>query len=254
MSFLNVTDYNANEAVEKDVVGGGSFKLLPSNIYDFTINHAYFSKSAKSESKSLVLELESEATGKRRFTLWVTNKNGQIKTKNDKGELKYVAGFLLADALCLLTVGKPLVEIDKLAEKKTIMLYNWEARAEVATDVLMLMPLIKQKIKAAVLERISNKQTQNQSTGKWEDTADKRSSNEIVKFLRHRDDLTVNEIRARSDKPKFRDDWLAQWEGKADDRYKEVAGPAGTAGAPGGAFAGGAEPAGTTGDQDNLFM
>lgn len=258
MSFLNAGDYNANDAAEKDVVGGGGFKALTSDVYDFVVNHAYFSQ-AKSGAKAVNLELEGTDGGKRRFTVYITNKNGEIKYKDKKtGELHYLPGFLTIDSLCLLTVGKPLVEIDKLTETKTIMLYNFEAKGEVATDVPMLMPLIKQKIKAAVLERIENKSVKNQSTGNYEPTNEKRTTNEIAKFFRERDDMTVSEIRARKDKATFINDWLDTWKGKPDDRFKPVE-QAGTGGVPGGAFAGAGnagsqEPAGTTAGQDNLFM
>lgn len=255
MSFLNVGDYNANDAAEKDVVGGGGFKPLTTDVYGFTVNHAYFSKSSGG-AKAVNLEMEDADGKKHRFTVYVTNKAGEVKYKDKQtGELKYLPGFLLIDSLCLLTVGKPLVEIDKLTETKTIMLYNFEAKGEVATDVPMLMPLIKQKVKAAVVERIENKNKKNDSTGKYEPTNEKRTSNEIVKFFRERDDMTVSEIRARKDKATFINDWLATWQGKPDDRFKEVQ-QAGNSGVPGGAFAGAgsSEPAGTTAGQDNLFM
>ena len=253
MSFLNTNEYNANEAVDKDVVGGGGFKALASNVYDFEVNHAYFS-TAKSGAKAVNLELQTSDGNKHRFTVYITNKEGSIKYKDKQtGEMRYLPGFLTIDALCLLTCGKTLMEVQGMTEKRTLNLYNYEQKREMPTDVDMLMPVLKQKVKAAIVERIENKTKKNESTGKYEPTNDKRTTNEIVKFFRERDNLTTAEIRARQTEAKFMKDWLAVWENKPDDRFKEVA-QAGNAGAPGGAFAGGAEPQGTTAGQDNLFM
>lgn len=253
MSFLNANEYNANEAVDKDVVGGGGFKALASNVYGFEVNHAYFS-TAKSGAKAVNLELQTDEGGKHRFTVYITNKEGSIKYKDKQtGEMKYLPGFLTIDALCLLTCGKPLMEVQGMAETKTINLYNFDLKKEVPTDVPMLMPILKHKVKAAIVERIENKSVKNQSTGQYEPTNEKRTINEIIKFFRERDNLTTAEIRARQTDAKFMKDWLAVWENKPDDRFKEVA-QAGNSGVPGGAFAGGAEPQGTTAGQDNLFM
>lgn len=250
MSFLDTSDYKAEQAVEKDIVGGGGFKPLQSDVYDFKINLAYFSE-AKTGTKAVNLELESEDTGKRRFTFYVTGQDGKIKYKDQKtGEMKYHSGFVNIDALCLLTVGKPLAQVQNQAEKKTINLYNWDQKQEVPTDVQMIMPLIGKTIKAAVEEKIENKSVKNQSTGKYEKTNEKRTVNNIVKFLRSSDSKTVNEIRGKVDAT-FITKWLEQWQGKPNDWFKEVVTP-GNAGAPGGAFAGGAEPTGTT--SDNLFL
>lgn len=255
MSFINNSEYEAGKVVEKDVVGGG-FKSLPSDVYDFEILLAYTSTAA-SGAKAMNLELKNVAAGtKHRFTIYVTNKQGSIKYKDKSGELHYLPGFLTIDSLCLLTVGKPLVQLQESMEKKTINLYNYEQKREVPTDVDMLMPLIGQHIKAGILETIENKSTKNASTGKYEPTNDKRTINEIDKFFRHRDNKTVGEIVGKKDEATFMTEWLEKWKGKPNDKYKAVA-QNGNAGVPGGAFAGGGdttEPAGTTAGQDDLFL
>lgn len=253
MSFLNADEYNAQDAVEKDVVGGGGFKALASNIYDLTVNHAYFSKAA-SGARAVNLELETKDGSKHRFTIYVTNREGSIKYKDKQtGELKYLPGFQTVDALCKLTSGKSLIELQAATEKRTLNLYNYEQKREVPTDVDMLMPLLKKTVKAAIVERIENKTKKNESTGKYDPINEKRTTNEIVKFMRERDSMTVGEIIGKKAEAEYAKNWLSVWENKPDDRYKEVA-QAGNAGVPGGAFAGGAEPAGTTAGQDNLFM
>ena len=255
MGFLSGVDYNAQDAVESDVLGGG-FKPFTSDVYDFEIKLAYYTK-AQSGAVALNLELVTPDGRRLRDQNYITNKEGGNKFKDKQtGEMKYLPGFLTADSLCLLAAGIPLVKVDEQVETKTINLYSYEQKREVPTDVPMLMPLIGKRIKAGVLERIENKSKKNQSTGVYEPINEKRTVNVISKFFRQRDDLTVAEIKARLTDPKFIKDWIAQWQGKPDDRYKEVTGQ-GSAGMPGGSFAGAGSntaPDGTTGDQDNLFM
>lgn len=252
MGFLSGVDYNAEEAVESDVLGGG-FKPFTSDVYDFEIKLAYYTK-AQSGAVALNLELETPDGRKLRDQNYITNKAGGNKYEDKKTkEKKYLPGFVTADSLCLLAAGMPLVKVDEQVETKTINLYNYEAKREIPTDVPMLMPLIGKRIKAGVLERIQNKQKK-ADNGEYVDTNEKRTVNVIHKFFRQRDDLTVAEIRARISDAKFIKDWLAQYQGKPDDRFKEVTGQ-GNSGMPSGAFAGaGNAPDGTTGDQDNLFM
>lgn len=257
MSFLDSAEYDAGNAVEKDVVGGG-FKNLTSDVYQFEILLAYFSKSSGG-AKAVNLELKNVATGnKHRFTTYVSNKQGSIKYKDKQtGELKYLPGFQSMDSLCLLAAGKPLVTIQDLAETKTINLYNYDQKREVPTDVPMLMPLIGKVIKAGVLEVIENKNAKNQSTGQYEPTNEKRTSNELDKFFRDRDDMTVGEIISKKTEAVFIKEWKEKWQGKPNDKFKAVT-QSGTSGVPGGSFAGGApaggEPAGTTAGQSDLFL
>ncbi|EIV0540739.1 hypothetical protein L7B14_004209 [Salmonella enterica] len=258
MSFLDSAEYEAGNAVEKDVVGGG-FKSLPSGIYGFDVLLAYCGKS-KGGAKFVQLELkEVDTDNKRRFTIYVSNKEGSIKYKNKKtGALEYLPGFLTIDSLCLLTVGKPLVQLQAQIEKKTINLYNFDLKREVPTEVDMLMPLIGQRIKAGILETIENKSAKNPSSGVYEPTNEKRTINEIDKFFRDRDDKTVGEIVGKKEKAEFIDTWKAKWDGVPNDKYKAVA-QAGNSGVPGGAFAGAGtadsqEPAGTTAGQNDLFL
>lgn len=258
MSFLDSAEYEAGNAVEKDIVGGG-FKSLPSGIYGFDVLLAYCGKS-KGGAKFVQLELkEVDTDNKRRFTIYVSNKEGSIKYKNKKtGALEYLPGFLTIDSLCLLTVGKPLVQLQAQIEKKTINLYNFDLKREVPTEVDMLMPLIGQRIKAGILETIENKSAKNPSTGEYEPINEKRTINEIDKFFRDRDDKTVGEIVGKKEKAEFIDTWKAKWDGVPNDKYKAVA-QAGNSGVPGGAFAGAGtadsqEPAGTTAGQNDLFL
>lgn len=253
MGFLSGVDYNANEATESDVLGGG-FKPFTSDVYDFVVKQAYYTK-ATSGAVALNLELEASDGRKLRDQNYITNKQGGNKYKDKKtGEMKYLPGFMTADSLCLLAAGMPLVKVDEQVETKTINLYNYELKREVPTDVPMLMPLLGKRIKAGVLERIQNKQKK-ADNGDYVDINEKRTVNVISKFFRQRDDLTVAEIKAKVSDPKFIKDWIAQYQGKPDDRFKEVTGQ-GNSGMPAGQFAGNAEnvPDGTTGDQDNLFM
>jgi hypothetical protein len=256
MSFLNENEYEQGKVVEKDVVPGTGFKPMESNIYDFTIKLAYFSTSAKG-AKAVNLEMHTDAGDKRRFTVYMTNQQGSVKYKDKKGEMQYLPGFLTVDGLCLLTVGKSIMQLQKEVQTKTINLYDFNQKKEVATDVEMLVPLLEKRVKVGIIKKRENKTKKNESTGKYEPINEERFVNEISKVFRERDNKTVSEILGKMEKAIFIDEWLGRWENQTDDRYKEVA-QAGNAGVPGAAFGGGAatssEPAGTTAGQDDMFL
>lgn len=254
MSYLSNLSYEPNTVVQKDVLGGG-FSPLSSNIYDLTIKLAFLTKSQKG-AWALNIHAETDSGRKYRETIYYTNKEGSNQYSDKKtGQMEYLPGFLQLDGLCLLTVGKPFKSLDSEIEVKTIKLYNYEAKAEINTDVPMIMPLIGQKIRAGIQHVVENKKAKGDNG--YVPTNEKRESNVIDKFFRERDNLTVSEILARQTEAKFYKEWLKEWEGKVNDQFKPVAGT-GATGAPTGAFAGAGttttEPAGTTSNQDNLFM
>lgn len=253
MSFFQVEGYDATKATDEDRTGGGR-KLLESAIYDGVINHAYFSKSTKSAALALNLEF-SIGEHKHREQIWFTNGQGGVTYKDKKtGEQKYLPGFITCDTLTwLATEGQTLEAIQKTVQKKTINLYNYDQKKEVPTDVDMVMGLIGKSLKLGILHRKVNKQKKDDNN-QYVDINEARELNEVDKYFHAKTGKSRQEIQAKGD-AKFIETWKGQWEGKVDDRFKEVTGT-GSAGMPTGGFAGAAEPAGTTADQsgNNMFM
>lgn len=222
--------YDANEAVEKDTLGG--FQKLESDVYDMKIKYAYLGKAKDSNSRSFNIEAVT-ADGKRhRETIWFTNKQGSNQYEKD-GKKDYLPGFLLANSICLLACGKPLMATT--VETKTINLWNYDKKGDIPTDVQMIMNLLDKPIKLAIQQVRKNKQAKNDA-GVYVNTPDEKIEVSIQKAFRFDSNKTEAEIRANSD-AKFMNEWLTANKGKVNDRYKKVEGQ-GNSGAPGGNFAG----------------
>lgn len=243
--------YNAAEAKDTDTLGGG-FKRLDSAVYPFTIKLAYLTY-ATSGAMAFNLEAVTDAGVTMKETQYISNKEGSNQYPDKKtGEKKYMPSFLTINSLALLTTGQPLTA--QRAEKKHINLYNYDKKAEVPTEVIMLTEMIGKKFLGGVIKRREDKQTKNPQTGVYENTGDDREINVLDKVFRATDKLTESEILAKATEPKFLEAWKAKWDGQVDDRFKGKQGQ-GNAGAPAGNFAGGGDGAGaSTPPADNPFM
>ena len=222
---------------EKDVLGGGGFKALPSNIYDFTIKLAYVTIAA-SKATGIVLELETEAGEKLKVTEWVSSGEAKgCKNYYEKdGQKYYLPGFNNINAVCLLTVGKELKDME--TETKQIPLWNSEAKAEVPTKTQVLTDLHGQAITMGVLREIHNKTKWNAETKEREVVEGTVEQYVINKVFRTKDHKTVAEIRGQAEEATFYSQWKEKNEGKDVDKTKATPAGAGTAGAPKSAAAG----------------
>ena len=236
--FANLTS-DASIANEKDSVGGGS-KILESGIYNCTVAMAHGTQSAGG-AMGLVLTLKTEAGQEVKQTLWMTSgtaKGCKNFYEGKDGQKQYLPGFIAANSLCLLTVGKEISEVD--TETKVINLYSPEAKAEVPTKVEVLMDLLGKEITVGIIKQVVDKTKRNDATGMYEPTGETREENEIDKLFRTRDGMTTAEIRAQADKAVFIDTWATKWTGVTKEKAKGAGAVAGTAGVPkmaGGALA-----------------
>lgn len=214
---------------EKDTLGGGSGPL-DTAVYAAKVTLAYIDKAA-SGAMSLVLHLKTDQGRDLRQTLWMTSgtaKGGKNYYTTKDGEKKYLPGFQLANSLCLLTIGKEISELE--TEPKVVSVYSFETKSELPTKVDMLTDLIGQEIYAAVFRQTVDKNVKD-GNGNYVPSGDTRDENEIDKFFRARDKMTVTEIRAQAETATFMDAWAEKWTGKTRNKAKGAAG-AGTAGVP----------------------
>ncbi len=221
MSILGTlkTDNSINE--DGDRLGGG-FSPLDSAIYDLNIKLAYVTKAP---SEAMALNVLFETDGKDvRQQFWMTSgkakgcKNFYIKKDKttDKETKHYLPGFNMANALCLLTVAK---EISVMTtEEKVINLYDPNQQKEVPTKVNMVTELLGQTITGGVIKQIVDKKTKDAGTGEYQPTGETRIENEVDKFFRQRDGLTVTEIRAKMTEAQFKDQWEKKWTGETEDK------------------------------------
>jgi len=218
----------------QDRVGGGGFNV-PTSIYESTIKVAYVTTAA---SGAQAVNLLVEAGGlELRFVEYVTDRNGNnfYEDKKDKSKKHPLPSFTTINDLCLLVTGEELSEQD--FENRVLKVYDPAESKEVNKEVPTIAGLTGQKASLAIQRVISFKQKKGDD-GKYYDTTETRTENNIVKVMHIDDGRTVNEYRHEIATPEFRDAWLAAHDGKDSDRTKgkaaaEAQGSSGT-GHPGG--------------------
>jgi hypothetical protein len=197
-----------------DILGG--FSVLDSNLYDFAVEVAYLDKS---EHGAMSFNIHgADKNGNRlRQTLWITNRNGENFYINKNGGKRYLPGFTHANNICLLTVGKDLVDIEP--EEKAIKLYDFETRQEIPIKKAVLTDLIGTEITLGMLKVVEDKNVKN-ADGVYVPSGETREVNEIDKVFRTRDGFTVTEIRAENEEPAFKEKWLAKNVGTVRNKAK----------------------------------
>lgn len=215
MSLLKNLETKANVEGEKDVLGGGG--VLDTNVYPMKVKVAYFTSAA---SGAVAINLQGDVDGKEvRQQFWVLSGNdkGNKNTYTKDGKEYYLPSFITANSLALLTVGKELAQLD--VEKKVIKLYDFEAKEERPTEVDVLVELTGQMIQAGIQKQTVDKNEKGDD-GKYYPTGETREINEVVKFFRFDDGLTVPEIEKGVTEAKFKDDWVTKWAGKVINKAK----------------------------------
>ncbi len=226
MSFSNLkTDDTINN--ETDSVGSGG--VLDSGIYMAKVMLAYLIEAA-SGAMGLVLNLKTDTGREIRQTVWMTSgkaKGGKNYYEKD-GEKFYLPGFLVANSLALLTVGKEIGDLT--TDEKVVQAYSKDAKAEVPTKVQMFTDLLQQDILVGLIKQTVDK-TAKDDAGVYQPTGETREENEIDKLFRAKDRMTTTEIRAKSEAAAFAVTWEAKNTGNVRNKSKgSKAG--GTAGAP----------------------
>ncbi len=197
---------------------GSNFSILDSALYRMKIKLAYFTKS-KGEALALNVHGENTKGVIIRQPLWITSgkKKGKKNFYLDKeGNKNYLPGFIQANALCELIIGKPLNMVE--TTQKVIELYDPATKSMVATNVEMLMDLVDTEIVAGIIKVKSNKNAKDPKTDKYVPTAEIREENEIDKFFRLKDGMTLTEVKANAQVATFKDTWIKHWDGKVKDK------------------------------------
>lgn len=217
------------EEAESDVLGGRG--PLESGLYDFIIKAAYITKSG---GGAMAVNLEL-AAGPQTMnqTIYISSgdaKGNKFSYTDKEGTEKPLPGYSQINNLCLLACGKKLRELDP--ETKTLSLYNYDQKKDIPTEVPVIMELLDQEITAGVLKILEDKRKKNDQTGNYEPTGETRELNEIDKWFRTKDQLTVAEILAESTEAAFAGKWSDKNSGVTRDKSTGVKGNTGTAGAP----------------------
>lgn len=224
---MSLKDLNIGSDVkEKDTVGG--FGAIESDVYPGVIDYAFITKS-KGGAKGLSIQVTlDEGNKKHREIIWFTNKAGGTTYKDKQGADQPLPGLLAINSLSICATGKKINECDE--EKKTIKLYNFEAKAEVATQVDMVMDLVGKRAAFGIIKQVVDKNVQN-GNGDYVPSGETREENVIDKFFSAEPRLTSSEILAEVKEETFVNTWLDKNRGKTKNLAKGAA-AAGTAGAP----------------------
>jgi len=218
-------------AVESDRLGG-SF-LLDSNVYDMGIDLAYFDVS-KGGATSLTFHFKGKNGENLRQTFWVTSGKAKGATNyylDKDGNKQYLPGFSQANSICKLASGKDMGDLT--TEAKTIKIWNGELKKEAPTERQVATELLGKEITLGVLRQIVNKSVKGDDN-KYHDTNDSREENEVEKAFRATDHLTNAEIAAGETEAVFYDKWKEKNVGNTRNKFKEVAGEAGSGSTSGG--------------------
>lgn len=246
LAKVNIAD-DATGEVDRLSTGGP----LDTDIYMATIDLVY-PRLAKSGAVGLNVHLTTEDGRKVRQELWVSsgdekgNRNFSVDREGNKRALQ---GYVNANALCLLTIGKELKEVAE--ENKVVKLYDFEQKKEVPTEVPVLTELLGKQIYVGLEKQIVDKRAKG-ADGNYHPTGETREVNEIDKFFRASDKKTVPEILDEEAEAGFYDRWLEKNKGKTRNRAQGAADNAGQAGAPSAGGNGGTAPAGG-GAKKSLF-
>ena len=231
MSLLKNLATSQDIQGEEDKLGGGGF-TVDSGLYGLSIKLAYLSES-EGGAAALNFTFETEEGKEIRQQFWLTSgrEKGQKNFYLTKtGDKKYLPGFLSANSVCLLTVGKEVSEVVATAETKVVKLYDYETKSERNTEVPMVVELLGQRIIGGVQKQKVDKKVRGEDNV-YRPTGETRFQNEVDKFFRYEDGLTVKEIESGVTEAKFKDDWSNKWTGKEVDK-STGAGAGTTSGAP----------------------
>ena len=217
MGFL--TGLTTDESIKEsgDSIGT-KFSVWNSGLYRLKIKLAFLTQAA---SEALALNIHCEDTDGNVLRQQFYMTSGKAKGKKNyylskDGNKNYLPGFIQANGLNELITGVPINQATSTL--KVVDLYDPSIKGMAATTVEMLTDLLDKEIVGGVIKQKVNKNVKHPETGKYVPTAEIRFENEIDKFFRLKDSMTLTEIKANTIVATFKDTWLNYWTDKVKDR------------------------------------
>ena len=214
MSLLSNVKKSETQEVQEDVIFKATGGPLPTGAYPAKIKLAMLKES---QAGALALELHLDIEGKTvRETIYFTNRQQEtFYTKNGKNFP--LPSYTTVNDISLVTTGTYIEDQD--TEKKTVELYDFDAKAEIPKQVNCVTSMHGKDLIVGLYEEQTFKQAKNESNGKWEDTDELRQANTINKVF-NEDGFTVQELIAEADEASFINDWKENYDGQLIDRTK----------------------------------
>lgn len=215
---MNDINIATDVAEEEDKLGG--FKLLESGVYNAVIEYAYGHVSSGGAQAITVAFKVGEKNQSLNHTFYITNKKKEAYYTDKSGQKHFLPGFNLANALVYAATGKELPNVE-IAER-TLPIYDFNQRKEVPTQVQALIELSGAKVALGIHKVRANKRVKLQD-GSYTESAEDTLFNEIDRVFINKDDkiYTVQEAKSGIE-PEFVAKWADKWNGKTNDKYKEV--------------------------------
>ena len=206
---------NTVENTSTERVGGGGF-LWESGVYKAVIKMVYLDQ-AKSGAISFNIVLQNEEGKELREAMYIKSGNAKgNKTYYEKDGKQYpLPGYSTANSMCVAAINKTLAETLADIEKKSVNVYDFEAKKELPVERPVPMALINQTITVAVHQITEDKNIQN-AAGEYVPSGDTRTKNEC-KFFGNADGITAEEIQEGKPAAKF-DAWAEKNNGLVIDR------------------------------------
>jgi len=218
LDMLNIdTDVEENE----DYIPGGDFSFN-TGVYPMKVDIAYMGESTRGAVSLTAHFKEVDGNRTHRETFYVTSgkAKGRSNTYTDRGGKKrLLPGMEAMNQLAIVVTGQKLAQLSP--EKRTIKLYNYEAKKDLPTDVPALTDLIGKTVHIALTKCRENKRVKVGTD--YVDSAEERIFNEATKFL-YEDGHTVAEKIADSVETTWQTGWTEKCPADyVKDSYKEVA-------------------------------
>ncbi len=205
---------------------GSNFKVLESNIYEGVIEKAFLTTSMNGAlALNLHIKLDNNVLYKEQLWMTTNKTKGCANYYYDKNQVKYyLMGFTIANHISLCATGKPLSKLD--TEEKVIKLYNFDTQTEVPTPVNMVTAMLNKPVKLGIIKQLKNavkRITTADNKVKYVKTNDIKESNYIDKVFHPTKNQTVMEIKAKTDKAKFIEQWKDKWVGEERNTVQQIA-------------------------------
>ena len=240
--FANVSADGLEEA--QDVLGGGKFNVPKTGLHTAIIKAAYSTKSSGgATAMNFIFNLEDGTVF--RETIYVTNKQGEIHYLSKDGKNKKIPlpGYTTANDIAMLSTGHDLTSQN--FEEKVISLYDYDAKKEVPTKVLMATEMLDKTVTLGLRKSIEDKTVKQGND--WVPNGQTFEKATINKVFHKDSGRTLREFLDGEAEGKFIKDWE---EANKSDRVFNNAKGAGTVGTPSG---GGSATGGGNKPRENLF-
>ena len=188
-----------------------SKRTVDTDIYAATIK-MIFAGQSKSGARNVTIQLKLANGKDYNETIYLSNKEGKNTYEKD-GKEYFLPGYLLVNNMALMATNKGLFDLAADVETRTVKLYDFDAKKEVATDVQAVVPLIGKQVLVAIQEEEYAKSKLNDTTKKYEPTGEYGIKNVIVKVYDPETKQTAVEIRDEKPAAQYAT-WLEANQGK----------------------------------------